>query len=74
MYTDPATKLQVLTRYTHLQRGKCCGSQCRHVCLDKWFLYLNSLFSSSVHMVMPMWKLISINLENYSTHPIMNEK
>ncbi|CAF0930016.1 unnamed protein product [Adineta steineri] len=29
-YIDPATKLKVLTRYAHLQRGKCCGSQCRH--------------------------------------------
>ncbi|CAM4751658.1 unnamed protein product [Rotaria magnacalcarata] len=29
-YTDPATKLQVLTRYAHLQRGKCCGNRCRH--------------------------------------------
>ncbi|CAF3360703.1 unnamed protein product [Rotaria socialis] len=29
-YTDPTTKLQVLTRYAHLQRGNCCGNRCRH--------------------------------------------
>ncbi|GAB5583568.1 uncharacterized protein C1orf53 homolog isoform X2 [Prionailurus iriomotensis] len=30
-YTDPATGYLVLTRLAHLQRGKCCGSACRHV-------------------------------------------
>ncbi|CAF3360694.1 unnamed protein product [Rotaria socialis] len=30
-YTDPTTKLQVLTRYAHLQRGNCCGNRCRHM-------------------------------------------
>ncbi|XP_026930410.2 uncharacterized protein C1orf53 homolog isoform X2 [Acinonyx jubatus] len=29
-YTDPATGYLVLTRLAHLQRGKCCGSACRH--------------------------------------------
>ncbi|CAF4107301.1 unnamed protein product [Rotaria sp. Silwood2] len=30
IYIDPESRLQVLTRYAHLQRGKCCGNQCRH--------------------------------------------
>ncbi|CAF1249458.1 unnamed protein product [Rotaria sordida] len=30
MYVDPNLKLEVLTRYAHLQRGTCCGNQCRH--------------------------------------------
>ncbi|CAF1218040.1 unnamed protein product [Rotaria sp. Silwood1] len=30
IYIDPESGLQVLTRYAHLQRGKCCGNQCRH--------------------------------------------
>ncbi|XP_058556908.1 uncharacterized protein C1orf53 homolog isoform X2 [Neofelis nebulosa] len=29
-YTDPATGYLVLTGLAHLQRGKCCGSACRH--------------------------------------------
>lgn len=30
-YVDPATGYTVLTQLAHLQRGKCCGSACRHV-------------------------------------------
>ncbi|KAK1163990.1 hypothetical protein AOXY_G15962 [Acipenser oxyrinchus oxyrinchus] len=29
-YVDPATGYLVFTRHAHLQRGKCCGSACRH--------------------------------------------
>uniref|UniRef100_A0A8C2YHM7 Chromosome 1 open reading frame 53 n=1 Tax=Coturnix japonica TaxID=93934 RepID=A0A8C2YHM7_COTJA len=29
-YVDPATGYQVFTEVAHLQRGKCCGSACRH--------------------------------------------
>ncbi|KAF5913998.1 uncharacterized protein C1orf53 homolog [Diceros bicornis minor] len=29
-YVDPATGYVVLTQLTHLQRGECCGSACRH--------------------------------------------
>ncbi|NNN03418.1 MAG: hypothetical protein HKL87_05425 [Acidimicrobiaceae bacterium] len=29
-YTDPATRLVVLTRSAHLERGRCCSSGCRH--------------------------------------------
>ncbi|XP_023370326.1 uncharacterized protein C1orf53 homolog [Otolemur garnettii] len=29
-YVDPATGYVVLTELAHLQRGKCCGSACRH--------------------------------------------
>ncbi|XP_044122253.1 uncharacterized protein C1orf53 homolog isoform X1 [Neovison vison] len=29
-YVDPATGYTVLTQLAHLQRGKCCGSACRH--------------------------------------------
>ncbi|OXB68283.1 UNVERIFIED_CONTAM: hypothetical protein H355_007060, partial [Colinus virginianus] len=31
-YVDPATGYQVFTEVAHLQRGKCCGSACRHQC------------------------------------------
>jgi cob(I)alamin adenosyltransferase len=30
MYTDPSTGLLVFTRVAHLNRGRCCGSHCRH--------------------------------------------
>ncbi|XP_077441293.1 uncharacterized protein C1orf53 homolog [Vanacampus margaritifer] len=30
MYVDPSSGYKVLTEYAHLQRGKCCGSACRH--------------------------------------------
>ena len=30
MYIDPETGYSVFTEYAHLQRGKCCGSGCRH--------------------------------------------
>lgn len=30
-YVDPATGYVVLTQVAHLQRGRCCGSACRHV-------------------------------------------
>ncbi|XP_029110829.1 uncharacterized protein C1orf53-like isoform X2 [Scleropages formosus] len=30
MYTDPVTGYKVFTEFAHLQRGKCCGSGCRH--------------------------------------------
>ncbi|KAM6922068.1 uncharacterized protein C1orf53 homolog [Xenentodon cancila] len=30
MYFDPSTGYKVFTEYAHLQRGKCCGSACRH--------------------------------------------
>lgn len=29
-YVDPATGYMVFTELAHLQRGKCCGSACRH--------------------------------------------
>ncbi|MFM7404288.1 MAG: DUF5522 domain-containing protein [Erythrobacter sp.] len=29
-YLDPATGYTVFTALAHLQRGKCCGSACRH--------------------------------------------
>ncbi|XP_066548436.1 uncharacterized protein C1orf53 homolog [Amia ocellicauda] len=29
-YIDPVTGYVVFTKYAHLQRGKCCGSACRH--------------------------------------------
>jgi ATP-binding cassette subfamily B (MDR/TAP) protein 1 len=29
-YVDPASRYRVFTEYAHLQRGKCCGSGCRH--------------------------------------------
>jgi diphthamide synthase (EF-2-diphthine--ammonia ligase)/ABC-type hemin transport system substrate-binding protein len=29
-YADPDTGYQVFTEHAHLQRGKCCGSGCRH--------------------------------------------
>lgn len=31
MYVDPSSGYKVFTEYAHLQRGKCCGSACRHV-------------------------------------------
>ncbi|XP_071342213.1 uncharacterized protein C1orf53 homolog [Trachinotus anak] len=30
MYADPSSGYKVFTEYAHLQRGKCCGSACRH--------------------------------------------
>lgn len=33
-YEDPKTKYIVWTREKHLERGKCCGSACRHVSSD----------------------------------------
>ena len=30
MYTDPTNGLMVFTRQSHLDRGRCCGSRCRH--------------------------------------------
>ena len=30
MYIDPQSGFSVFTEYAHLQRGKCCGSGCRH--------------------------------------------
>jgi len=30
MYIDPESGFSVFTEYGHLQRGKCCGSGCRH--------------------------------------------
>ncbi|KAG9351149.1 hypothetical protein JZ751_025039, partial [Albula glossodonta] len=29
-YIDPITGKRVTTKFGHLQRGKCCGSGCRH--------------------------------------------
>ncbi|MEO0464106.1 MAG: DUF5522 domain-containing protein [Pseudomonadota bacterium] len=29
-YTDPETGYLVFTRLSHLKRGVCCGSACRH--------------------------------------------
>ena len=29
-YVDPETKFTVFTKLSHLRRGKCCGSGCRH--------------------------------------------
>jgi cob(I)alamin adenosyltransferase len=29
-YTDPDTQLTVFTRKAHIDRGRCCGSHCRH--------------------------------------------
>ncbi|XP_072244766.1 uncharacterized protein C1orf53 homolog [Leuresthes tenuis] len=29
-YVDPSSGYKVFTEYAHLQRGKCCGSACRH--------------------------------------------
>uniref|UniRef100_A0A3Q0RT29 Uncharacterized protein n=1 Tax=Amphilophus citrinellus TaxID=61819 RepID=A0A3Q0RT29_AMPCI len=30
MYVDPSSGYKVFTEHAHLQRGKCCGSACRH--------------------------------------------
>lgn len=30
-YVDPQTGYQVMTRRAHLERGECCGNECRHV-------------------------------------------
>ncbi|XP_062252103.1 uncharacterized protein C1orf53 homolog isoform X2 [Platichthys flesus] len=30
LYVDPSSGYKVFTEYAHLQRGKCCGSACRH--------------------------------------------
>ncbi|XP_028260314.1 uncharacterized protein C1orf53 homolog [Parambassis ranga] len=30
MYVDPCSGYKVFTEHAHLQRGKCCGSACRH--------------------------------------------
>ena len=30
-YVDPNTGYQVMTRHAHLERGECCGNECRHV-------------------------------------------
>ncbi|XP_037324749.1 uncharacterized protein C1orf53 homolog [Pungitius pungitius] len=30
MYVDPSSGYKVFTEYAHLQRGKCCGTACRH--------------------------------------------
>lgn len=30
-YVDPQTGYQVMTRCAHLERGECCGNECRHV-------------------------------------------
>ncbi|XP_061635431.1 uncharacterized protein C1orf53 homolog isoform X2 [Phyllopteryx taeniolatus] len=30
VYVDPSSGYKVFTEYAHLQRGKCCGSACRH--------------------------------------------
>lgn len=29
-YVDPSSGYKVFTEFSHLQRGKCCGSACRH--------------------------------------------
>lgn len=29
-YVDPQTGYQVMTRHAHLERGECCGNECRH--------------------------------------------
>lgn len=29
-YVDPQTGYQVMTRRAHLERGECCGNECRH--------------------------------------------
>ena len=34
-YIDPATGFTVFTALAHLQRGRCCGSKCRH-CPYRW--------------------------------------
>ena len=33
-YRDPATGYMVLTERAHLERGSCCGNQCRHCPFD----------------------------------------
>nr|XP_049588180.1 uncharacterized protein C1orf53 homolog [Syngnathus scovelli] len=30
IYIDPSSGYKVFTEYAHLQRGKCCGTACRH--------------------------------------------
>uniref|UniRef100_A0A8C4W8T7 Chromosome 1 open reading frame 53 n=1 Tax=Gopherus evgoodei TaxID=1825980 RepID=A0A8C4W8T7_9SAUR len=34
-YVDPVTGYLVFTKVAHLQRGKCCGSACRHCPYDQ---------------------------------------
>ncbi|XP_067846737.1 uncharacterized protein C1orf53 homolog [Heptranchias perlo] len=34
-YVDPESGYLVFTRLAHLQRGKCCGSACRHCPYDQ---------------------------------------
>ncbi|XP_050817448.1 uncharacterized protein C1orf53 homolog [Gopherus flavomarginatus] len=34
-YVDPVTGYLVFTKVAHLQRGRCCGSACRHCPYDQ---------------------------------------
>ncbi|XP_014855072.1 PREDICTED: uncharacterized protein C1orf53 homolog isoform X1 [Poecilia mexicana] len=47
MYVDPSSGYKVFTEYAHLQRGKCCGSACRHVVIGQEAV--SSLDRSPVH-------------------------
>ncbi|XP_043986441.1 uncharacterized protein C1orf53 homolog isoform X2 [Gambusia affinis] len=47
MYVDPSSGYKVFTEYAHLQRGKCCGSACRHVVIGQETV--SSLDRSPVH-------------------------
>ncbi|XP_023194891.1 uncharacterized protein C1orf53 homolog isoform X1 [Xiphophorus maculatus] len=47
MYVDPFSGYKVFTEYAHLQRGKCCGSACRHVVIGQETV--SSLDRSPVH-------------------------
>ena len=39
-YEDPKTGYLVRTRSSHLERGKCCGSACRHVSISDFQLFI----------------------------------
>lgn len=50
-YIDPSTGYQVITQRAHEERGKCCGSKCRHCPFD-WGKVPPSLLSIVVMVVL----------------------
>ncbi|XP_030157622.1 uncharacterized protein C1orf53 homolog isoform X1 [Lynx canadensis] len=59
-YTDPATGYLVLTRLAHLQRGKCCGSACRHVKKQPDSSMFSTRFEDyQVHLLGGSWMVLS---------------
>ena len=70
-YNDPATGYTVFTEAAHRQRGKCCGSKCRHCPYGHYNVKVSMIDQYPLSSFIFLWCLLH-NLYPHITHHIIS--